>query len=72
MEHAGLSPHARAHLAAVRRSIAYLQHLSDGLHFLALDPDGPGAASDGEGATDLVDWWKQVGVRCSARRCPGA
>lgn len=62
MEHAGMTPAARGHVTAVRRSIAYLQHLSDGLHFLALDPDGPGVAHDGEGTTDLVHWWGQVGT----------
>lgn len=61
LEHAGISQAALAHLKAVRRSVAYLQHLSDGLHFLALDPDGPGIAADGEGTTDLAAWWKQVG-----------
>ncbi|MFA6044688.1 MAG: PAS domain-containing sensor histidine kinase [Phycisphaerales bacterium] len=61
IEHAGIADGAIDHLKAVRRSIAYLQHLSDGLHFLALDPDGPGIASDGAGATDLAYWWRQVG-----------
>ncbi len=62
LEHAGIPTAAMAHITAVRRSIAYLQHLSDGLHFLALDPDGPGVAHDGEGVTDLVEWWEQMGV----------
>jgi PAS domain S-box-containing protein len=62
LEHAGITPAARGHVTAVRRSIAYLQHLSDGLHFLAIDPDGPGTNSDGDGVTDLVSWWKQVGA----------
>lgn len=61
IEHHGVSSGALDHLKAVRRSITYLQHLSDGLHFLAIDPDGPGIASDGEGTTDLADWWSQVG-----------
>jgi PAS domain S-box-containing protein len=62
LEHAGITSAARVHVIAVRRSIAYLQHLSDGLHFLALDPDGPGVASEGDGFTDLTNWWKQVGA----------
>jgi PAS domain S-box-containing protein len=62
LEHAGITSTARGHVTAVRRSIAYLQHLSDGLHFLALDPDGPGVAGDGEGTTDLAHWWSQVGA----------
>lgn len=61
IEHAGITAPARGHVDAVRRSIAYLQHLSDALHFLALDPDGPGAVRDGKGFTDLVPWWTQVG-----------
>lgn len=58
LEHAGVSPAALGHLAAVRQSIAYLQHLSDALHFVALDPD---ANDDGAGMTDLSQWWTQVG-----------
>ncbi len=67
IESAGITSESLTHLKAVRRSIAYLQHLSDGLHFLAMDPDGPGIASDGEGATDLAPWWTQVGsLLCKA------
>ncbi|MBX3379052.1 MAG: PAS domain S-box protein [Phycisphaeraceae bacterium] len=62
LEHTGISDAALTHLTAVRRSIGYLQHLSDGLHFLAIDPDGPGVASDGTGTTDLAYWWSQVGA----------
>lgn len=62
LEHAGISAAARGHVTAVRRSIAYLQHLSNGLHFLALDPDVPGATSNGQGTTDLSQWWDQVGA----------
>ncbi len=61
LEKAKISESALAHLQAVRRSIAYLQQLSDGLHFLAMDPDGPGTAAVGDGATNLTQWWKQVG-----------
>ncbi|MBS0195493.1 MAG: PAS domain S-box protein [Planctomycetes bacterium] len=62
IEHAGIPVTALNHVKAVRRSVAYLQHLSDGLHFLAVDPDGPGIAKDGAGTTDLVSWWNHVGV----------
>ncbi len=67
LEHAGISGPALAHVAAVRRSISYLQHLSEGLHFLAADPDGPGVSIDGVGTTDLAHWWSQVGeLLCKA------
>lgn len=62
LEHAGITSAALAHVTAVRRSIAYLQHLSDGLHFLSLDPDGPGVAPNEEGTTNLAEWWRQVGA----------
>ncbi len=62
IEHAGISGAAHTHLTAVRRSLAYLQQLSDGLHFLALDPGGPGTATNSTGITDLAGWWRQVGV----------
>jgi len=62
LEHTGLNSTASTHLTAVRRSIGYLQHLSDGLHFLAIDPDGPGVAADAEGSTELPYWWSQVGM----------
>ena len=76
IEHAGMSGAAHTHLTAVRRSLAYLQQLSDGLHFLAIDPDGPGTAAYASGVTDLSGWWRQVGVllrkslpRRAAPRC---
>jgi PAS domain S-box-containing protein len=53
-----LPTHARQQFQAVRRSIAYLQQLSDGLHLLVLDPEDREASG---GSTDLCDWWKQVG-----------
>ena len=43
----------------VRRSIEYLQHLADGLHLLALNPDDNHAASE---TTDLGEWWAQARV----------
>lgn len=62
LEHTGITPAALGHVKAVRRSIAYLQQLSDGLHFLALDPDGPGTEAGGDSTTDLAGWWGQVGM----------
>lgn len=61
LEHAGIPPAAQSHLNAVRRSVAYLQNLSDGLHDLALDPDGSGPSVQGSGVTDLSQWWRHVG-----------
>ena len=48
------------HVEEIRRSIAYLQQLADGLHYLALDPDDSGL-SHGEHSTDLRRWWSQAG-----------
>lgn len=62
LEHSGITSAAQGHLKAVRRSIAYLQHLSDGLHFLALNPDAPRTVSDTDDSTNLSYWWSQVGV----------
>lgn len=50
---------ARQHLEGIQRSIAYLQQLADGLHYLALDPEREDAT---ESATDLAAWWAEVGV----------
>jgi PAS domain S-box-containing protein len=61
LEHAGMGESAMAHIMAVRRSVAYLQQLSDGLHFLAMDPDGLATRLRPEESTDLAEWWKQVG-----------
>jgi len=59
----------REHLAAVRRSVEYLQRLSDGLHMLALNPDD----SDATGTvTDIAGWWQDVSVLLAgAVRHPG-
>jgi len=61
LERGGISTTALRHVTAVRRSVVYLQHLSDALHYLALDPDASEASRNGEGVTELADWWKQVG-----------
>lgn len=56
-----LPKHACAQLAQVRKSCAYLQQLSDGLHMLALSPDEEGGADTADAATDLHEWWTTVG-----------
>ena len=53
-----VSADAKEQLHAIRRSIEYLQQLSDGLHLFALNPEDAGASGD---ATDLAHWWDQVG-----------
>ena len=62
LEHAGINSAALEHVSAVQRSIAYLQQLSESLHFLATDPDGTRELQDGNGSTDIADWWSHVGV----------
>lgn len=54
----GLPKQACEHLAQVRKSCAYLQQLTDGLHMLALSPDEGDTA---DAATDLHEWWSTVG-----------
>lgn len=49
---------AAEHLVQMRKSCAYLQQLTDGLHMLALSPDEDDAA---DAATDLHEWWSTVG-----------
>ena len=46
------------HLGEMRKSCAYLQQLSDGLHMLALNPEEGDLA---DATTDLHEWWKMVG-----------
>ena len=55
-----LPPAELKHVDEIRRSIAYLQQLADGLHYLALDPDDS-RLSHGEHSTDLRRWWSQAG-----------
>ncbi|MBL0928067.1 MAG: PAS domain S-box protein [Phycisphaerales bacterium] len=56
-----LSRAVRGHVREIRKSVAYLQQLADGLHFLALDPDvHPDGQARGS-ATDLRLWWTQAG-----------
>jgi PAS domain S-box-containing protein len=49
----------REQFNAVRRSVNYLQQLSDGLHLLSLDPEDLEASTE---VTDLSVWWEQVGT----------
>ncbi len=57
VEAMALPVETREHLSAIRRSIQYLQQLSDGLHLIALDPDDTQASTD---ATNLALWWQQM------------
>lgn len=61
LEHAGIDEASIAHVTAIRRSISYLQHLSDGLHFLSLDPDSVAEPGEQEESADLAEWWNQMG-----------
>lgn len=54
----GLPGRAAEHLVQIRKSCAYLQQLSDGLHMLALSPDEDDNA---DAETDLNEWWSTVG-----------
>lgn len=54
-----VSDAVREECLAIRRSVDYLQQLTDGLRLLALDPSDSEASS---ASTDVSDWWDQVGV----------
>lgn len=58
MDAMALPKSAAEHLVQMRKSCAYLQQLTDGLHMLALSPDEDDAA---DAATDLHEWWSAVG-----------
>ncbi|TVQ51786.1 MAG: PAS domain S-box protein [Phycisphaerales bacterium] len=45
------------HLRTFRRSMEYLQQLTDALHLLALDPNDPDASTE---TTDPAAWWECV------------
>lgn len=49
----------REHIGAIAHSVAYLQSLADGLHYMAQDPDN--SQPDGP-PTDLRRWWRQAGT----------
>ncbi len=54
-----LAAKERQHVEGIAKSVAYLQQLADGLHFLALDPED----EDSERAsTDVCAWWAQTGA----------
>lgn len=55
----------REHVDEIRKSVAYLQQLADGLHFLALDPDTEEDARGGGGVTNVAQWWAQAGTLLS-------
>jgi len=48
---------AREQFDAIRTSIGYLQHLADGLHLLAKDPEDADAS---DASTNIPAWWRQV------------
>ncbi|CAG0957353.1 two-component system, NtrC family, sensor kinase [Phycisphaerales bacterium] len=52
-------PSLRPHIEAIAKSVAYLQQLADGLHYLAQDPEN---TQPDDAATDLRRWWSQTGV----------
>ncbi len=71
LEHSGMSTVAHGHVAALRRAVAYLQHLCNGLHFLSSQPEGladsPVKTGEAPELTDLLTWWRQVGsLLCKA------
>lgn len=51
----------QSHIDEIRKSVAYLQQLADGLHFLAMDPHTDEDVRGGGAVTDLAEWWKQSG-----------
>jgi signal transduction histidine kinase len=53
------------HVREIQKSVGYLQQLTDGLHFLALDPETEEDVRGGGGATDLKRWWSQAGALLS-------
>jgi PAS domain S-box-containing protein len=62
LDAAELPVSAREQFQAVRRSVNYLQQLSDGLHLMALDPQDAEASG---GETDVQEWWRQIGALLS-------
>lgn len=58
----GLSAAAVTDISEIAKSVAYLQQLADGLHFLAMDPE----KEDGtDRSTNLSAWWAHAGVLIS-------
>jgi hypothetical protein len=60
-----IPPADDAHVEEICKSVAYLQQLADGLHFLALDPEAEEDGHGGEVATDLRRWWSETGALLS-------
>lgn len=52
------NPAAREQTRSLRRSISYLQQLTDGLRLFALDPTESHSPSE---TTDASQWWGQIG-----------
>ena len=52
-----LAKEARDEVAALRKSVDYLQHLSDGLRLLALDPDDEQAS---DAVTSVTSWAEEI------------
>lgn len=61
-ERLSLSPLACRSVEGLVGSVAYLQQLADGLHFLTLDPSTSEDVRGGGGAADLRRWWSQAGA----------
>ena len=61
LEQAGITVPALDHVNAVRKSVATLQRLSEGLHLLALDLRAVNPASPADDTTNLDHWWARVG-----------
>jgi PAS domain S-box-containing protein len=59
---ADVARNRRDHLDRIQQSIAYLQQLADGLHYLAMDPE---KGDDAAESTDLRTWWSQTGALLS-------
>ncbi len=57
LDRADLYPAMKDQLLEIRKSMSYLQDLSNALHMLALNPDSPEPES---GSIDLREWWKHT------------
>jgi PAS domain S-box-containing protein len=58
----GVSAKGAGHITAVRNSVEYLQHLSDGLHFVVQGAGDADSDKAKPASTYLAEWWSQVGV----------
>ncbi|MBL9121688.1 MAG: PAS domain S-box protein [Phycisphaerae bacterium] len=57
-----LTKSARRHVQEIQRSVAYLQHLADGLHYLMVQTDERGESVEGGRSTNLRGWWSQTRI----------